>query len=211
MSAGTMNVNTMDMMASWTLLADRGDTATVGAWLGSRLLTRESVPRVLTARGDLGAGKTSLAQGLARGLGVPADVYVNSPTFALHQAHEGAVTFHHLDLYRLMDEDELLHLGFEELLERGVSYIEWPQRAPHLIRATPHLNLELLYLDELPSSIADQLSEAQRASEGRVLIISGRAEHLEALFEVSGELSSDERWSPLASHADLTQTSSHEA
>ena len=177
----------------WTLLVDRDDTFDVGRALGVCILAQPEIPRALTARGDLGAGKTSLAQGLARGLGVPAEVYVNSPTFALHQAHEGLLTLHHLDLYRLMDEDELLHLGFEELLERGVSYIEWPQRAPHLMRATPHIQLELLYLDELPATLSERLTSEELTSEGRVLIISGAPDHVELITR-------DPRWSPLERH-----------
>lgn len=172
--------------ARWTLLADREDTLSVGVELGARLLERLELPRVIAAIGDLGAGKTSLAQGLARGLGVPSEVYVNSPTFALHQAHQGRVTFHHLDLYRLMDEDELIHLGFEELLDTGVSYLEWPQRAPHLLSATPHFKFELFYLDEWSST--GEESEIKLPEDGRVLQISSVSD------EVTRALTSSSRW-----------------
>ena len=177
----------MSTHARWTLMMDRDDTFEVGFALGATLLKRPESPRVFAAIGDLGAGKTSLAQGLARGLGVPSDVYVNSPTFALHQAHQGDVTFHHLDLYRLMDEDELIHLGFEELLESGVSYIEWPQRAPHLLNATPHIRCELFYLDEWRATHPN-LEIDSDLEDGRVLCLSSSS------MEVTSALTHDERW-----------------
>ena len=175
----------------WTLLVDREDTFTVGQALGHLLCTHADWPRVIAAIGDLGAGKTSLAQGIARGLGVPPEVYVNSPTFALHQAHQGDVTFHHLDLYRLMDEEELTYLGFEELFEQGVSYIEWPQRAPNLFAATAHFKVELFYIDEwthLNQTEAGHPPETAPLEEGRVLRISG-PEHALILLD------DDPRWS----------------
>lgn len=89
---------------------------------------------VFAAVGDLGAGKTSLAQGVARGVGVPEEEYVNSPTFAILQSHPGLLAFHHVDLYRLGDEDELMGLGLDEVVGiDGVSYVEWPRRAPSLL------------------------------------------------------------------------------
>ena len=89
---------------------------------------------VFAVLGDLGAGKTSLAQGMAKGLGVSESAYVNSPTFTLHQRHYGRFEFHHIDLYRLSSPDEIVNLGLRELVGIvGVSYIEWPIRAPNLL------------------------------------------------------------------------------
>ena len=170
----------------WTLLTDRDDTFVVGQFLGRRLLERPELPRIIAAIGDLGAGKTSLAQGVARGLGVPSETYVNSPTFALHQVHQGQVAFHHLDLYRLMDEDELIHLGFEEVLDHGVSYIEWPQRAPNLIRTTPHFKAELFYLDEW-THISVQQTPDDLPEDGRILRITGSKKAIQVLID-------DQRW-----------------
>lgn len=164
----------------WTYLSDRDATFAVGHCLGERLVANPSIPRIFAAIGDLGAGKTSLAQGLARGVGVPATTYVNSPTFALHQTHIASTSpylllFHHLDLYRLGDEDELIQLGFEELLESGVSYIEWPQRAPSLLARTAHLRLRLYHLDEWNYS---EINE----EDGRVLSITGERDHIDLLL-----------------------------
>ncbi len=111
-------------------LPDLEATLAMGALLGSA--AQEGM--VFAVLGDLGAGKTSLAQGMARGLGVPESAYVNSPTFTLHQRHHGRCQFHHIDLYRLCSPDEIVNLGLRELVGVvGVSYIEWPIRAPDLL------------------------------------------------------------------------------
>ncbi len=84
--------------------------------------------------GDLGAGKTLFVQGLAAGLGVPSDVRVTSPTFALVNEYRGGrLPVVHVDLYRLEAESELEHIGLDELLEgAGISAVEWCDRFPVL-------------------------------------------------------------------------------
>jgi tRNA threonylcarbamoyladenosine biosynthesis protein TsaE len=86
-------------------------------------------PRVITLSGDLGAGKTTLAQAICRGYGVTEPV--TSPTFALvHEYAGGATPVHHLDLYRLRDRRDLLQLGWEELVHGDtLVLVEWPERA----------------------------------------------------------------------------------
>ena len=71
-------------------------------------------------------------------MGVPRSHYVNSPTFSLLQTHPAERLFHHIDLYRLENEEELDFLGFDELIEDGVAYVEWPERGPQLFTG-PHL------------------------------------------------------------------------
>lgn len=87
-------------------------------------------PAVFLLQGDLGAGKTVFAKGIAAGLDIdPAEV--NSPTFTLINQHEGRRRLYHLDLYRLEGNlDELLELGLEEMLgdQNAVVLIEWPER-----------------------------------------------------------------------------------
>ncbi len=78
--------------------------------------------------GELGAGKTVFAKGLAAGLGIePAEV--TSPTFTLINAHDGRLRFYHVDLYRL-DDGAHRNLGLEEIFddEKAVSVIEWAER-----------------------------------------------------------------------------------
>lgn len=89
-----------------------------------------TAPTVFLLQGDLGAGKTVFAKGIAAGLDIdPAEV--NSPTFTLVNQHEGRMRLYHLDLYRLEgSEDELTELGLEEMLNEpnAVVLIEWPER-----------------------------------------------------------------------------------
>ena len=86
-------------------------------------------PRVVALRGDLGAGKTTLARAIARGAGVTEDV--TSPTFALvheYEAPRGRVF--HLDLYRLDGPRDLTNIGWDEIMAAGgLVLIEWPDRA----------------------------------------------------------------------------------
>lgn len=104
------------------------------AELGAHLARHASRGDVYFLHGDLGAGKTTLAQGFARDLGI--DETVQSPTFGLVISHPGMhsdgqpVMLHHLDLYRLEDPAELESIGYGQYLDPdGISVIEWPERA----------------------------------------------------------------------------------
>lgn len=103
--------------------------------LGSKLAEELRVGDVLLLHGDLGAGKTTLTQGIATGLGI-AEV-VQSPTFGLVAVHNGvtsdgtSVRLYHLDLYRLNDPGDLESIGFDQYAnpDDGITVIEWPERA----------------------------------------------------------------------------------
>ncbi len=101
------------------------DTLAVGEAVG-----RAARPGLVVAlQGDLGAGKTVLTKGVARGLGVARWRYVSSPTFTLHNVYRGRLVLHHVDLYRMGGEGDLEGAGLVEVLYGpGVCVIEWPDR-----------------------------------------------------------------------------------
>lgn len=120
-----------DLDATKTELV-RGDVAMRG--LGQRIAEELGHGDVVLLHGDLGAGKTTLAQGIAQALDV--ESAVQSPTFTLiseypvHLADGTTATLYHLDLYRLSGPDELGEIGWGELLaaEDTVIVVEWPER-----------------------------------------------------------------------------------
>ena len=111
------------------------DTVEIGRRLGRMLRPGD----VVVLSGPLGAGKTTLAQGIARGMGVAE--YVTSPTFTLvneyRPARPGAhPPLYHIDLYRTSGAAEALDFGLDEYLGgQGVAVIEWAERAPEALPA----------------------------------------------------------------------------
>ena len=99
--------------------------------LGERLAA-ELPPGVVLLIGNLGAGKTTLAKGIAHGLGAALPDDVSSPTFTLiHDYGHGKV--YHVDLYRLEEAREVEGLGLDDLIDSGaLVLIEWGERFPQL-------------------------------------------------------------------------------
>lgn len=100
------------------------ETQEVGRRLGAALAGGE----VLLLVGALGTGKTTLAQGIAQGLGIRE--YTKSPTFVLVNEYQGRLPLYHVDLYRIEGDLEAWELGLDEYLEGpGVCVVEWADRA----------------------------------------------------------------------------------
>lgn len=110
----------------------REDTEDLGVSLASLLESDDVV--ILT--GDLGAGKTQFAKGVARGLGSKGTI--TSPTFNILLIHEGGrLPFYHFDLYRLDGEWQLDDIDYFGMIEDGaVSVVEWGDRFPHALPQT---------------------------------------------------------------------------
>lgn len=118
-------------------------TERFGALLGSLCKAGD----VLCLGGDLGAGKTTLAQALAKGIGIDQNERVNSPSFALLHEYPGTITIYHMDFYRLRSGDDVVELGLEEYFYAdGIVLVEWFERAPELIPP------EALYITLTPLS-----------------------------------------------------------
>ena len=101
--------------------------------LGEKLASRLKVGDVVVLEGELGAGKSELARGIARGLGVTETV--TSPSFTILNVYEsGRCPLYHFDWYRLESEEELYELGMDEYLGgEGIAVIEWAERCPEAV------------------------------------------------------------------------------
>ncbi len=111
-------------------LCDHHATQLFGEMLGAVCRTGD----VLALCGPLAAGKTTLAQGLARGLDVPRTERVRSPTFALCNEYSGRVSVLHIDLYRMSYAGEAEDLGFRDRVgSEGVAIVEWADRFPEIL------------------------------------------------------------------------------
>jgi tRNA threonylcarbamoyladenosine biosynthesis protein TsaE len=122
--------------------------------LGEKLAAELPSQVVVLLIGNLGAGKTTLAKGIAKGLGAAHPDEVSSPTFTL--IHEYGSRVYHVDLYRLDRAEQVATIGLEEIFERqAVVLIEWGERFPELmplervevrLRATGEASREIVVL-----------------------------------------------------------------
>lgn len=120
-------------------LADDRATVLLGQDLAAALRDGD----LLALKGELGAGKTTLARGLIRALAADPELEVPSPTFTLVQSYEARVPVQHFDLYRLSSIDELDELGFDEAGKQGIAIVEWPEKAgAHLPEGTIFIELD---------------------------------------------------------------------
>jgi tRNA threonylcarbamoyladenosine biosynthesis protein TsaE len=102
--------------------------------LGARLAASWPRPAVVLLIGNLGAGKTTLAKGIASGLGAARPEEVSSPTFPLIHEYGEPAEVYHIDLYRLDTLAEVASLGVDEILARdAVVLFEWAERFPEIL------------------------------------------------------------------------------
>ena len=128
-------------MKTWkTVTKNTEETHALGRKIGEAV----SGNMVILLDGDLGAGKTTLTQGIAAGLQISRNV--TSPTFTILKIYHGRLTLNHIDAYRL--EGASQDLGFDELLEDdGLTVIEWPDFAGDLI-PDEYLKISIHLLEE---------------------------------------------------------------
>lgn len=104
--------------------------------LGEQLAATLPSQRVVLLIGNLGAGKTTLAKGMVRGLGAAQAEDVSSPTFPLIHEYGTEGRVYHIDLYRLDEPRQVATLGLDEIFDRdAVVLIEWGERFPQLLPA----------------------------------------------------------------------------
>jgi len=102
---------------------------------------------VVLLTGELGAGKTVFAKGLAAGAGVADPNRVSSPSFTLVNIYVGRYRIYHIDLYRLERAAEIADLGWEDMLGQGIVVVEWAEKLTFPVEGL-HVRIEPLGDDE---------------------------------------------------------------
>jgi len=116
--------------------------------LGEKIASELPAKAVVLLIGQLGAGKTTLAKGIVKGLGAARPEDVSSPTFTL--IHEYGRGVYHIDLYRLDTAEQLATLGLDEIFDRrAVVLVEWGERFPELM---PQDHVEILLRSDAENS-----------------------------------------------------------
>jgi N-acetylmuramate 1-kinase len=148
--------------------------------LGQRIADELEPGDVVALTGAVGAGKTTLSRAILRAHVGDPELEAPSPTFTLIQTYDGPkAQVVHADLYRIGGEGELVELGFDELQERAIMLVEWPERAPTVIKP---LRLDVsLHLDSYTGE-----RHAIIAGSGPLLNRIERASAIHALLDASG-------------------------
>lgn len=121
---------------------------------------------VLCLDGDLGAGKTTLTQFIAKNFGVKE--YITSPTFTIIKEYEGKMPFYHMDVYRIEAEDDMYDLGYEEYIySEGITIIEWSDKIRNMLPEN-RINIEI---------------QRNSTDTGRILYITGKGHTYDKITE----------------------------
>jgi len=138
------------------------ETVALGARLGRLLVPGDFIALV----GELGAGKTQFAKGIALGLEVDSGTPVTSPTYTILNIYQGRLPLYHFDLYRLNGPEEVEELGFEEYFSgAGVSVVEWAERLG----------------DDVPAQVLT-VSLSHAGAEGRTIRFEGAGPRADAIM-----------------------------
>jgi tRNA threonylcarbamoyladenosine biosynthesis protein TsaE len=135
---------------SFTLISrSPEDTLTIGKVIGEHL----EPGNVIALVGELGSGKTCITQGIARGIHVPGDYQITSPTFTLINEYPGRIRLYHMDVYRLSGAGDLELLGYEDYFYGdGIVVVEWAEKIAGIL-PEGSLFIYLRYLDETSREI----------------------------------------------------------
>jgi len=116
--------------------------------LGRRIGQALEAGDVVALTGELGSGKTTLVKGVAAGLGVTDENQVRSPSFVIMYRYRGRCPVYHLDLFRLEDRDQVLDIGWDDLINGdAVVLVEWAQKVPGYL-PQEFLEIDLEIADE---------------------------------------------------------------
>jgi tRNA threonylcarbamoyladenosine biosynthesis protein TsaE len=149
------NIETLELQ-----LNNSDETLKLGEIIGKSLIPGSIIALV----GDLGAGKTVLVKGIAKGLGVQEEP--NSPTYVIMNSYEGRIPLYHFDLYRISSEDELFGIGYDEFFfGDGVTAVEWADRVQGIFPE-----------DTIKIEITIPESESEDSETKRNIAIEGRRE-----------------------------------
>jgi tRNA threonylcarbamoyladenosine biosynthesis protein TsaE len=106
------------------------ETQTLGKLLGEMAIAGD----VYALDGDLGTGKTTLTQSIAKGMMVPETCYVTSPSYNIFHEYPGRIPLYHMDFYRLNDADDIIDMGLDDYFYLGgLTVIEWSNKARQIL------------------------------------------------------------------------------
>lgn len=102
--------------------------------IGEKIAKTLKPGSVVALDGNLGAGKTMLTKGIAKGLKIKGYKYVNSPSFVIIKEYKGKIPLYHFDVYRLKDSESLENVNYDEYFYgEGVSVVEWADKIKNLL------------------------------------------------------------------------------